>query len=106
MGYVLEGGGWTKLDGGWDSMKECEGVGYGEGIIGQGFAPMVWDLVYIAEISECGVCEKVVDRNGFFILVNGGVRPDERGFECGGDLGLSRLYASVGWLWTREGERT
>ena len=39
-------------------MEECEGVGYEEGIIGQGFAPIVWDLVCIAE---------VVDRDGFFI---------------------------------------
>ena len=27
-----------------DSVEECEGVGYGEGIIGQGFTSNVWDL--------------------------------------------------------------
>jgi len=26
-------------------MEECEGVGYDEGVIGQGFASIVWDLV-------------------------------------------------------------
>jgi len=40
-------------------MEECESVGYGEEIIGQGFAPIVWNRVCIAEVSECGVCEKV-----------------------------------------------
>jgi len=38
-----------------------------------------------------------------------GVRPDECGLgECvlsGGVIGLSRPYANVGWLCTREGER-
>ena len=48
-------------------MEEYEGVGYGEGIIGQGFAPIVWDLVCIAQVSECEACEKVVDRDGIFI---------------------------------------
>jgi len=52
-------------------MEECEGVGYGEGIIGQGFAPIVWDLVCIAEVDECGACEKVVDTDGFFITAEG-----------------------------------
>jgi len=33
-------------------MEECEGVGYGEGIIGQGFASIVWDLVSIAKVGE------------------------------------------------------
>ena len=52
-------------------MEECEGVGYGEGIIGQGFASIVWDLVCTAEVGECGACEKVVDRDGFFITAEG-----------------------------------
>ena len=39
-------------------MEECEGVGYGERIIGQGFAPTEWDLVCIAEVGESGACEK------------------------------------------------
>jgi len=41
--------------------------------------------------------------------VDGGVRLDECGLgECvvfGGDIGLSRPYASVVWLWTRQRER-
>jgi len=37
-----------------NSMEECGGVGYGEGIIGQGFASIVWGLVCIAEVGECG----------------------------------------------------
>ena len=54
-------------------MEECEGIGYGERIIGQGFAPIVWDLVCIVKVGECGECEKVVDRNGFFITAEGTV---------------------------------
>jgi len=54
-------------------MEKCEGVGYGEGIIGQGFAPIVWDVVCIVEAGECGVRGKVVDRDGFFITVEGTV---------------------------------
>ena len=49
----------------------CEGVGYGERFIGQGFAPIVWDLVCIVEVGECGACEKVCRRN---CLVDGGMR--------------------------------
>jgi len=26
---------------------------------------IVWALVCIAEVSECGACEKVIDRDGF-----------------------------------------
>ena len=33
----------------------------------KGFASIVWDLVCIVEVGECGACEKVVDRDGFFI---------------------------------------
>ena len=69
MRYLLGGGGWTKLGGGC-----CEGVGYGEGIVGQGFASIVRDRVCIAEVGECGVCGKVVDRNGFFITAEGTVQ--------------------------------
>jgi len=55
-------------------MEECEVVGYCEGIIGQGFAPIiVWDMVCIAEVGECEACEKVVDRDGFFITAEGTV---------------------------------
>ena len=54
-------------------MEECEGVKYGEGVIDQGFASIVWDLVCIAEVSECGACEKVVDRDGFFTTAQGTV---------------------------------
>jgi len=42
-------------------MEECEGLGYGEGVIGQGFASIVWDLVCIAVVDECEACEKEVD---------------------------------------------
>jgi len=49
-------------------MEECEGVGYGEGIIGLGFASIVRDLVCIAEVGECGACETVFDRDGFSLL--------------------------------------
>jgi len=76
MGYLLGGGGWTELGGGCadaDRMQRCEGVGYGEKIIGQGFASIVWDLVPIAEVGECGACEKVVDRDGIFITAEGTV---------------------------------
>jgi len=54
-------------------MEQCEGVGYGEGIIGQDFAPIVWDLMCIEEVGECGACEKVVDRDGLFIPAEGTV---------------------------------
>jgi len=54
-------------------VEECEGVGYGAGIIGQSFALIVWDLVCIAEVGECGACGKVVDRDGFFITAEGTV---------------------------------
>jgi len=54
-------------------MEECEGVGYGEGIIVQGFAPIVWDLVSIAEMGECEACGKVDDRDEFFITPEGTV---------------------------------
>jgi len=48
-------------------MEEFEGVAYMvRGIIGQGFASIVWELVCIAEVNECGACEKEVDRDGFF----------------------------------------
>jgi len=33
----------------------------------------VWDLMCIAEVGEYGACEKVVDRDGFFITVEGKV---------------------------------
>ena len=40
--------------------------------------------------------------------MDGGVRPDECGLgECalfGANIGLSRPYVSVGWLWTRREE--
>jgi len=52
-------------------MEECEDVGYGEGIIGQGFAPNVWNLMCIAEVGECEACEKVVDRDELFINAKG-----------------------------------
>jgi len=48
-------------------MEEYEGVGYGEGVLDQGFAWIVWVLICIAVVGECGACEKVVDRDGFFI---------------------------------------
>jgi len=35
------------------------GFGYGGGVIGQGFASIVWDLVCIEVVGECGECEKV-----------------------------------------------
>ena len=35
--------------------------------IGQGFASIVWDLVCIVEVDECRECEKVIDRDGFFV---------------------------------------
>jgi len=54
-------------------MGECKGVGYGEGIIGQGFALIMWDLVCIVEVGECGACEQMVDRDGFFITAEGTV---------------------------------
>ena len=54
-------------------MEECEGVGYGEGVIGQGFVSIVWDLVCIVVVGECRACEKVVDRDGFFITAEGTV---------------------------------
>jgi len=63
MGYLLGEGGWKF-----------------EGIIGQGFAPIVWDLVCIGEVGECGACEMVVDRDGLLqrnSLVDGDVRLDE-----------------------------
>jgi len=43
------------------------------GIIGQDFAPIVWDLVCIAEVGECGACEKVFDRDRFSITAEGTV---------------------------------
>jgi len=43
--------------------RNAKVLGYGEAIIGQGFASIVWDLVYIAEVGESGACEKVVDRD-------------------------------------------
>jgi len=54
-------------------MEECKGVGYGEGIIGQGFTPIVWNLVCIAEVGECEACEKAVDRDRFVITAEGTV---------------------------------
>jgi len=54
-------------------MEECEGVVYGEVVIGQGFASIVWDLVCIEMVGEYGVCEKVVDGDGFFITAEGTV---------------------------------
>jgi len=36
-------------------------------INGQGFALIMQDLVCIAKVGECVACEKVVDRDGFFI---------------------------------------
>jgi len=54
-------------------MEECEGVGYGEGIIGQSFALILRDLVCIAEVGECGACGKMVDRDVFFITAQGTV---------------------------------
>ena len=41
-----------------DSMEECDGVGYDEGIIGQGFVPIVWDLVCIAEVASARHVER------------------------------------------------
>ena len=40
-------------------------VGYGEGVIGQDFASIVWDLVCITLVDECRTREKVVDRDGY-----------------------------------------
>jgi len=54
-------------------MKECKAVRYGEGVIGQGFASIVWDLVCIAVMGECGAHEKAVDRDGFLITAEGTV---------------------------------
>ena len=48
-------------------MEECEGI------IGQGFAPIGWDLVCIAEVGKCEACEKAVDRDGLFITAEGTV---------------------------------
>jgi len=49
-------------------MEECDGVGYGEGIFGQGFTPIVWGLVCIAKVDERGACENVVYRMGSSLL--------------------------------------
>jgi len=49
-------------------MEEYEGIGYGEGIIGRGFAFIVRDLVCITLMDDCEVCEKVVNRDGFFVI--------------------------------------
>jgi len=54
-------------------MEECEGVGYGQAVIGSGFVSIVRDLMCSAEVSECGAYEKVVDRDGFFITAEGTV---------------------------------
>jgi len=54
-------------------MEECEVVGYSEGITGQGFASIVWYLVCIVEVGECGACGKVANRDGSFITAEGAV---------------------------------
>jgi len=56
-----------------DSMEGSEGVGYDEGVIGQGFASILWELVCIAAVGECRACERVVDRDWFFITAEGTV---------------------------------
>jgi len=33
----------------------------------------VWNLVCIAKVGECGTCEKVVVKDGFFITAEGTV---------------------------------
>jgi len=40
----------------------------GEEIIGQDFAPIVWDLVRVAEAGDCGVCGKGSTKMGFSLL--------------------------------------
>jgi len=54
-------------------MEGSEGVGYDEGVIGQGFASILWELVCIAAVGECRACERVVDRDWFFITAEGTV---------------------------------
>jgi len=51
--------------------KNVRVLGMMRGIIGQGFAPIVWDLVCIVEVDECGAYEKGVDRVRFFITAEG-----------------------------------
>jgi len=48
------------------------GIRYGEGVIGQGFATILWGLVYITSlVGKCGACEEVADRDGFFVIAKG-----------------------------------
>ena len=66
-----------------DSMEECEGVGYGGGLLARALHRLCGTWCALRRWSSAGHVKKVVDKDGFFITadssVDGGVRLDECG---------------------------